>query len=89
MSKRRPSPDPDRRKFLKGATLAGAAALTPVAAEAGVNAGASGPVAAAKALHMAAAAGPCEASPAPSERSSGRLISSTSTLGTSGMVRIG
>jgi acetolactate synthase-1/2/3 large subunit len=49
MSKRRPSPDPDRRKFLKGATLAGAAALTPVAAEAQVNAGASGPVAAAKA----------------------------------------
>ena len=26
MSKRRPLPDPDRRKFLKGATLAGAAA---------------------------------------------------------------
>jgi acetolactate synthase I/II/III large subunit len=49
MSKRRPSPDPDRRKFLKGATLAGAAALTPVAAEAQVNAGASGPVTAAKA----------------------------------------
>ena len=49
MSKRRPSPDPDRRKFLKGATLAGAAALTPVAAEAQVNAGASGPVGAAKA----------------------------------------
>ena len=49
MSKRRPSPDPDRRKFLKGATLAGAAALTPAAAEAQVNAGASGPVAAAKA----------------------------------------
>jgi hypothetical protein len=49
MSKRRASPDPDRRKFLKGATLAGAAALTPVAAEAQVKAGASGPVAAAKA----------------------------------------
>jgi acetolactate synthase I/II/III large subunit len=49
MSKRRASPDPDRRKFLKGATLAGAAALTPAAAEAQVNAGANGPVAAAKA----------------------------------------
>ncbi len=49
MSKRRPSPDPDRRKFLKGATLAGAAALAPVAADAQVNAGASGPAAAAKA----------------------------------------
>jgi acetolactate synthase I/II/III large subunit len=49
MSKRRASPDPDRRKFLKGATLAGAAALTPAAAEAQVKAGASGPAAAAKA----------------------------------------
>jgi acetolactate synthase I/II/III large subunit len=49
MSMRRPSPDPDRRKFLKGATLAGAAALTPAAAEAQINAGASGPAAAAKA----------------------------------------
>ena len=29
MSKRRPLPDPDRRQFLKGATLAGAAAATP------------------------------------------------------------
>jgi acetolactate synthase I/II/III large subunit len=40
MSKCRPLPDPDRRKFLKGATLAGAAAaLTPpVAADAQVNA---------------------------------------------------
>jgi acetolactate synthase I/II/III large subunit len=38
MSKRRPLQDPDRRKFLKGATLAGAAALTPAAADAQVNA---------------------------------------------------
>src|SRR5271168_5312200 len=38
MSKRRPSPDPDRRKFLKGATLASAAALTPAVADAQVNA---------------------------------------------------
>jgi acetolactate synthase-1/2/3 large subunit len=49
MSKRRPSHDPDRRKFLKGATLASAAALTPVAAEAQVNAPHAGPAAAAKA----------------------------------------
>src|SRR5262249_4321757 len=46
-------------------------------------------LAAANALAIAATAGPCEDSPAPSGRSSGRLISSTSTLGTSGMVRIG
>ena len=32
MSKRRQLPDPDRRKFLQGATLAGAAAVTPVTA---------------------------------------------------------
>ena len=38
MSKRRASPDPDRRKFLKGATLAvGAAAMTPAVAEAQVR----------------------------------------------------
>src|SRR5215470_6884261 len=38
MSKRRPLPDPDRRKFLKGATLAGAAAaVTPPAAAQGVT----------------------------------------------------
>jgi hypothetical protein len=49
MSKRRPSPDPDRRRFLKGATLAGAAALTPpVATDAQVIAPA--PVAAMKAV---------------------------------------
>src|SRR6266436_5792883 len=47
------------------------------------------PVAAANALAMAAAVGPCAASPAPSARSFGRLISTVSTLGTSGMVRIG
>jgi acetolactate synthase-1/2/3 large subunit len=55
MSKRRQLPDPDRRKFLQGATLAGAAAVTPVAAAAqgiapaavppaGVKAGAPGPI---------------------------------------------
>jgi acetolactate synthase I/II/III large subunit len=39
MSKRRQLPDPDRRRFLKGATLAGAAAMaTPVAATAQVAA---------------------------------------------------
>src|SRR5260221_721588 len=47
------------------------------------------PVAFATALTTAAAAGPSEASPAPSERSFGRLISSTSTIGASGIVRIG
>src|SRR5262249_33555745 len=47
------------------------------------------PVALAKALTTAAAAGPCEASPAPRGRSFGRLISSTSTVGASAMVRIG
>ena len=58
MSKRRPLPDPDRRKFLKGATLAGAAAaLTPpVAADAQVNAPADAPLAAMK----AAAPGPIQ-----------------------------
>jgi acetolactate synthase I/II/III large subunit len=39
MSKRRQSPDPDRRRFLKGASLAGAATLAPsVAADAQVAA---------------------------------------------------
>src|SRR5262249_634697 len=47
------------------------------------------PVALAKPLATAATAGPCEPSPAPSGRSFGRLISSTSTFGASGMVRIG
>src|SRR5262249_34464143 len=47
------------------------------------------PVALAKALTTAATAGPCEPSPEPSGRSFGRLISSISTFGTSGMVRIG
>jgi acetolactate synthase I/II/III large subunit len=56
MSKRRPLPDPDRRKFLKGATLAGAAALTPAAADAQVNAPVKAPVAAMK----AAAPGPIQ-----------------------------
>jgi acetolactate synthase I/II/III large subunit len=56
MSKRRPSPDPDRRKFLKGATLASAAALAPVAADAQVNAPVKAPLAAAK----AAAPGPIQ-----------------------------
>jgi acetolactate synthase I/II/III large subunit len=52
MSKRRPSPDPDRRKFLKGATLAGAAAATlpvpataqVVAPRANLKAAAPGPI---------------------------------------------
>ena len=55
MSKRRQLPDPDRRKFLQGATLAGAAAVTPVAAAgqgiapaavppAGAKAGVPGPI---------------------------------------------
>ena len=52
MSKRRPLPDPDRRKFLKGATLAGAAAVTPVAA--------SAQVAAPRANLKAAAPGPIQ-----------------------------
>src|SRR5215470_14321355 len=47
------------------------------------------PVACANALAIAATAGPCDASPAPSERSFGWSISTTSTFGTSGMVRIG
>ena len=42
MSKRRPLQDPDRRKFLKGATLASAAALAPAAADAQVNAQVNG-----------------------------------------------
>jgi acetolactate synthase I/II/III large subunit len=50
MSKRRPLQDPDRRKFLKGATLAGAAALTPAAADAQLNAQVNGPLAAMKAV---------------------------------------
>ncbi len=49
MSKRRPLPDPGRRQFLKGATLAGAAALAPTAADAQVNAPAKAPFAATKA----------------------------------------
>jgi acetolactate synthase-1/2/3 large subunit len=49
MSKRRPLPDPGRRQFLKGATLAGAAALTPAAADAQVNAPAKALLAATKA----------------------------------------
>src|SRR5215468_685926 len=54
MSKRRPLPDPDRRKFLKGATLAGAAAaVTPPAA-------ASAQVAAPRAELKAAAPGPIQ-----------------------------
>jgi acetolactate synthase I/II/III large subunit len=50
MSKRRPLLDPDRRKFLKGATLAGAAAVTPpvaaqeVAPRANLKAAAPGPI---------------------------------------------
>jgi acetolactate synthase I/II/III large subunit len=52
MSKRRPLHDPDRRKFLKGATLAGAAAVTPpvaaaaqsVAPRANLKAAAPGPI---------------------------------------------
>ena len=47
------------------------------------------PVALAKALAIAATAGPCEASPEPSARSFGRLMISCSTFGTSGMVMIG
>src|SRR5215470_929790 len=54
MSKRRPLPDPDRRKFLKGATLAGAAAaVMPPAA-------ASAQVAAPRAELKAAAPGPIQ-----------------------------
>ena len=49
MSKRRPLPDPGRRQFLKGATLAGAAALTPAAADAQINAPVRAPLAAMKA----------------------------------------
>ena len=49
MSKRRQLPDPDRRKFLQGATLAGAAAVTPVAAAAQGIAPAAVPPAGAKA----------------------------------------
>jgi acetolactate synthase-1/2/3 large subunit len=56
MSKRRSLPDPGRRKFLQGATLAGAAALTPAAADAQVNAPAKAPLAAMK----AAAPGPIQ-----------------------------
>jgi acetolactate synthase-1/2/3 large subunit len=56
MSKRRSLPDPGRRKFLQGATLAGAAALTPAAADAQVNAPAKTPRAAMK----AAAPGPIQ-----------------------------
>jgi acetolactate synthase I/II/III large subunit len=56
MPKRRPLPDPDRRKFLKGATLAGAAAavtppvaaaaqgVAPVAAPGNLKAAAPGPI---------------------------------------------
>src|SRR6516165_11089059 len=58
MSKHRPSPDPDRRKFLRGATLAGAAAAVtpPVAAAAqGVA-----PVAAPRPSLKAAAPGPIQ-----------------------------
>ena len=47
------------------------------------------PVACAKALAMAAAAGPIAASPTPSEGRSGRSMSTVCTCGTSGMVRIG
>ena len=50
MSKRRSLPDPGRRKFLQGATLAGAAALTPAAADAQVNAPVKSPPAAMKAV---------------------------------------
>ena len=56
MSKRRSLPDPSRRKFLQGATLAGAAALTPAAADAQVNA----PVKAPRAAMKAAAPGPIQ-----------------------------
>ena len=56
MSKRRSLPDPGRRKFLQGATLAGAAALTPAAADAQVNA----PVKAPRAAMKAAAPGPIQ-----------------------------
>src|SRR3974390_2439947 len=54
MSKRRPLHDPDRRKFLKGATLAGAAAVTPPVA-------ASAPAVAPHASLKAAAPGPVQA----------------------------
>src|SRR5260221_14639169 len=53
MSKRRPLPDPDRRTFLKGATLAGAAAVTPPVA-------AAAQVAAPRANLKAAAPGPIQ-----------------------------
>jgi acetolactate synthase I/II/III large subunit len=56
MSKRRSLPDPGRRKFLQGATLAGAAALTPAAADAQVNA----PVKSLPAAMKAAAPGPIQ-----------------------------
>ena len=55
MSKRRPLPDPDRRKFLKGATLAGAIAITPPVA---ATAQGVAPVAAPRADLKAAAPGP-------------------------------
>src|SRR6516225_519196 len=47
------------------------------------------PVALAKAFTIAATAGPCDPSPAPSDFSAGRSMSSTSTCGTSCIVRIG
>src|SRR5262249_12713605 len=47
------------------------------------------PVALAKAFAIAATAGPCEPSPAPSDFSAGRSMSSTSTCGTSCIVKIG
>jgi len=57
MSKRRPPPDPDRRKFLKGATLAGAAAMTPPVA---ATAQGVAPAAAPRAALKAAAPGPIQ-----------------------------
>ena len=57
MSKRRSLPEPDRRKFLKGATLAGAAAMTPPVAAAAQGVA---PVAAQRASLKAAAPGPIQ-----------------------------
>jgi acetolactate synthase I/II/III large subunit len=57
MSKRRQLPDPDRRKFLKGATLAGAVAMTPPVA---ASAQGVAPVAGARANLKAAAPGPIQ-----------------------------
>src|SRR5262245_39321553 len=57
MSKRRPLPDPERRKFLKGATLAGAAAAVPPAA---ANPQGAAPLAASRASVKALPPGPIQ-----------------------------